>query len=78
MPIQYNKKAFTLQEKIDKAFQLTYHIHNIAEAQFMRNFLIELIEKGYTKLPTIFTQDKVDKPDPSIIDKIEQLKRTME
>lgn len=50
MPVKFNKQAFTLQEKIDKAMQLTYSLHNVSDAEFMRAFLLELIEKAFKKV----------------------------
>lgn len=50
MPIQYNKVPVTLQEKIDKAMKLTFEIRNPGDADFMRDFLISLIERGYLRV----------------------------
>lgn len=50
MPIGYNRTPVTLQEKIDKAMKLTYDIRNPADADFMREFIITLIEKGYLRV----------------------------
>jgi hypothetical protein len=50
MPIGYKKQAFTLQEKLDKAFQLTYSIKDAGDAEFLRGFLIELVEKAFKKM----------------------------
>jgi len=43
MPIQAHKKAFTLQEKVDRATNITYSIRGSDDAEFMRDFLYELI-----------------------------------
>lgn len=59
MPIQFNKQAFTLQEKVDKAIQLTYQIHNIGDSEFLRNFIIELMDKAYTKIQLGGTLDEL-------------------
>jgi len=74
MPVQFRKQATTLQEKIDKAIQITYHMDDTGDAIFMRGFLIELLEKAFTKLDT--RNATVVGSDSNGLDKIiEELKR---
>ena len=81
MPIGFKKQPFTLQEKVDKAMELTYQISDIGDSEFMRSFLLELIDKAFRKLiqerhgdngiPT--TADELN-----VANQIENLKRLQE
>jgi uridine kinase len=70
MPIGYNRDPFTLQEKIDKAIKITWDIRDAHNAEFMRKFLLELIEKAYVKLPNDSSK--------SIGEQVETLKRELQ
>lgn len=61
MPISYNKQPATLQEKVDKAIRLTYQIHDLGDSEFLRAFLIALIEKAYTKLELGESFDEINR-----------------
>jgi hypothetical protein len=77
MPIEYQKQAFTLQEKIDKAMELTFELRKVADSEFMRAFLLELIEKCFKKLlQERHLVGEVHYPDEHIIqNQIENYKR---
>ena len=64
MPIGYKRQPSTLQEKVDKAIHLAYQIHDVGDSEFLRGFIIELIERAYTKV--------------ELGDKLDELKRTQE
>lgn len=81
MPIQFRKTPVTLQEKIDKAIDITYHIKDPGDADFLRKFLIELMEKAFLKLREERHGDSLAlnplTPDElTISNKIDQLKQT--
>lgn len=49
MPVSFNKQPATLQEKVDKAIKLTYHIGSVQDSEFMRAFILELLEKAFKR-----------------------------
>jgi len=85
MPINFRKQPATLQEKVDKAIRLTYQIHDTGDSEFMRAFIIDLLEKAYLKVKQdvekvdgVFYQQKINHPDKDIMDLIIELKREQE
>ena len=77
MSISYSRQPATLEEKIDKAIKLCYQIHSIGDSEFMRAFIIELLEKAYGDvLRDVNRGDGRFNPvEVEIASKIEELKR---
>jgi len=59
MPIQAHRQPFTLQEKIEKAINITYNIKGSDDAEFMRQFLYDIISKALNKIDENIDLDKL-------------------
>lgn len=61
MPIQPHKQPFTLEEKIIKAQSIISNIHYPPDAEFMRIFLFEMLEKALKRLDNSEEKNNIEK-----------------